>query len=359
MTSDVSTLDMQTVETFAQEVAGQVMGAVTTAAVIVGDELGLYAALAEAGPSTPAELAARTGTHTRYLREWLAQQAASGFVRYEADTGRFTLPPEHAAVLATDDSPAAMAGAALLPAGMFRGVDRMVEAFRTGAGVPWSDHDEAIFESTERFFKVGYRNSLITDWIPALDGVDDKLTDGARVADVGTGRGAPLLLLAEAYPRSEFVGYDTHEPSIDVARERAAAAGVTDRVRFEVADATRYPVEGYDLICYFDTFHDLGDPVSAAVHARHALATDGTLMLVEPMAMDDLATNLSDNPFAAMNYGASLFLCVANSLAQPVGLALGAQAGASRLAAVLDEAGYDHVRWAAESPFHMVLEAGP
>lgn len=359
MDADIGTLDMENVQTFAQYVAQQLIGAVTTAAVVVGDELGLYAALAGGGPSTPAELAAATETHERYVREWLAQQAAIGFLYYDGATGAFTLPPEHAAVLATDDSPAAMAGAALLPAGMFRGTDRMVEAFRTGQGVAWGDHDDAVFESTERFFRVGYRNSLVSEWIPALDGVEAKLTAGAHVADVGTGHAAALLLLAHAYPRSRFVGYDTHPPSVEVARTRAVEAGVSDRVRFEVAGASQYPTEGYDLICYFDTFHDLGDPVAAAAHARHALAPHGTLLLVEPLAFDDLSTNLANNPFAAMNYAASLFLCVANSLSQPVGLGLGAQAGEPRLRAVLEEAGYTHIRRAAQTPFNMVLEVRP
>ena len=350
---------MGKLETFAGHVAGQVTGAVTTAMVVVGDALGLYGALAASGPVTPAGLAEATGTHERYVREWLAQQAAIGFVHHDPEAGTFVLPPEHAAVLATDDSPAAMAGAALMPAGLFRATDRIVDAFRTGRGVAWGEQDEVIFESAERFFRVSYRNSLISEWIPALEGVAAKLAGGARIADVGTGRGAALLILADAYPRARFVGYDAHPPSIDVARKRAAEAGVADRVRFEVADATGYPTEGYDLVCAFDTLHDLGDPVAAAAHARRALAPDGTLMVVEPLAFDDLATNIANNPVAAMQYGASTFLCVANSLSQPVGLGLGAQAGEPRLRAVLTEAGYRHVHRVAENPFNMVFEARP
>lgn len=352
-------LDMAKLEAFAGHMAGQVIGAVTTAMVVVGDELGLYRGMAASEPVTPAALAEATSTHERYVREWLAQQAAIGFVHYDADAGTFMLPPEHAAVLATDDSPAAMAGTALMPAGLFRGTDKIVQAFRTGRGVAWGEQDEAIFESAERHFRVSYRNSLVAEWIPALDGVEAKLTAGAQVADVGTGHGAALLILAQAYPRSRFVGYDIHPPSIDVARKRAVEAGVAERVRFDVSDAAGYPTEGYDLVCYFDTLHDLGDPVAAAAHARHALAPGGTLMLVEPLAFDDLATNLANNPLAAMHYGASTFLCVANSLSQPVGLGLGAQAGEARLRAVLTEASYRHVRRAAENPFNMVLEARP
>lgn len=357
-------LDMDEVATFAQQLAGQITGAVTTAMVVVGDRLGLYRALAASGPVTPARLASDTGTHERYIREWLAQQAAGGIVDHDAETGTFVLPPERAAVLADDDSPASMAGAALLPAGLFRRTDRVAQAFRTGEGVAWGEQDEVVFEGTERFFRVSYRNSLVAEWLPALDGVAAKLDAGARVADVGTGHGAALLILAEAFPRSRFVGYDAHPPSVERARKRAAEAGVAERVRFEVADCRDYPADGYstdgyDLVCFFDTLHDLGDPVGAAAHARRSLADGGTLMLVEPIAHDDLGTNLTDNPLAAMQYGASTFLCVANSLSQPVGLGLGAQAGEARLRDVLAEAGFTEVRRAAENPFNMVLEARP
>jgi SAM-dependent methyltransferase len=350
-------VDTDRVGAFAQQVAGQITGAVTTAAIVLGDRLGLYRALAESGPVTSARLAADTGTHERYVREWLAQQAAAGVVAHDADSGTFALPPEHAAVLADDDSPAAMAGAALLPAGLFRGIDRTVDAFRSGEGVPWAEQDDVVFEGTERFFRVSYRNSLVAEWLPALDGVVAKLEAGARVADIGTGHGAALLVLAEAYPRSRFVGYDAHPRSVEVARKRAAEAGVAERVRFEVADSCGYPAGGHDLVCFFDTLHDLGDPVGAAAHARRSLAEDGTLMLVEPIAFDDLDTNLTDNPLAAMQYAASTFLCVANSLSQPVGLGLGAQAGEARLRDVLAEAGFARIRRAAANPFNMVLEA--
>lgn len=352
-------LDMQRVEEFVGHVAGQITGAVTTAMVVVGDRLGLYAAMAGAGPVTPADLAAASGTHERYVREWLAQQAAVGFVVHDAAAGTFTLPAEHAAVLADDDSPAAMVGAALMPAGLFRRTDRLAEAFRTGDGVPWGEQDPAVFAGAERFFRVAYRNGLVDEWIPALDGVADALAAGGRVADVGAGHGAPTILLAQAYPAATFVGFDTHPGSVETARARADAAGVGDRVRFEVADALGYPADGYDLVCFFDALHDLGDPVGAAAHARKALRPQGVLLLVEPLACDDLATNLAENPGAAMMYGASTSLCVANALSQPVGTALGAQAGEQRLREVLTEAGCAAVRRIAQSPFHMVLEARP
>jgi 2-polyprenyl-3-methyl-5-hydroxy-6-metoxy-1,4-benzoquinol methylase len=352
-------LDMDKVGAFAQHVAGAITGAATTAMVVVGDELGLYRALAGAGPVTPAGLAAETGTHERYVREWLAQQAAAGFISYDAGTGTFTLPPEHAAVLATDDSPAAMAGAALLPAGMFRGTSKIAEAFRTGRGIAWGEQDPAIFAATERFWQVSYRTSLVTDWIPALGGVADRLRAGARVADIGCGHGAAVILMAQEYPESRFTGYDSHPPSIEVARKRATDAGVADRVRFDTADASSYPADGYNLVCFFDVLHDLGDPVGAAAHARAALAPGGTLMLVEPLAGgEDLVLSFA-SPAAALNYAASTFLCIPASLSQPVGLGLGSQAGEPQLRAVLTEAGYSHVRRVAENQFNMVLEARP
>lgn len=352
-------LDQEALEAFTGHVAGQVTGAVTTAMAVIGDELGLYRAMAPAGPVTPAALAESTGTHERLVREWLAQQAAAGFVDHDPGTGTFTLPAERAAVLASDDSPAALVGAALMPAGVFRGLDKLVHAFRTGNGVAWGDQDEVIFAGAERFFRVAYRNSLVREWIPALDGVEPKLAAGARVADVGTGHGAPLLILAEAYPASRFVGYDAHPSSVETAGQRAREAGVADRVRFEIADAVGYRGEGYDLVCFFDALHDLGDPVAAAAHARHALAPGGILMVVEPLAFDDLATNLANNPLAAMQYGASTALCVPHSLSEPVGLSLGGQAGEARLRDVLTEAGFGQVRCAVQTPFNIVLQARP
>lgn len=352
------TLDRDKVEDFAQQVAGMLTGGATAAMMVVGDRLGLYAALARTGPLTAAGLASATGTSERYVREWLAQQAAVGFVSYDAAAGAFALPPEHAAVLATDDSPASMIGGSLLIAGLHRRADALVEAFRTGEGIAWDDQDQAIFESTERFFGAAYRTRLLSEWIPALRGMRERLEAGARVADIGCGRGGVLILMARAYPQSRFTGFDAHEASIHTARERAAAAGLSDRLRFEVADSHGYPADGYDLITFFATLHDLGDPVGAAAHARTALTGDGVLMLVEPYALDDLADNVA-RPRAGLSYAASAFLCVPSSLSQPVGLALGAQPGEARLRDVLTEAGYRTVRRAAETPLNLVLEARP
>jgi len=351
-------LDMAAVGAFAQQVAGVLTGGATAAMMVVGDRLGLYAELARSGPLTPAGLAGATGTSERYVREWLAQQAAVGFVGYNAATGTFVLPPEHAAVLATDGSPAAMIGGAPLISGLHRRTDELTEAFRTGEGIAWDAQDPAVFESTERFFGVHYRSHLVGEWIPALEEMHERLTAGASVADVGCGHGTALILLAQAYPRSVFTGFDPHEPSVQTARKRAADAGLSDRVRFEIAHGDDYPDRGYDLITFFATFHDLGNPVGAAVHARTALADDGTLMLVEPFALDDLADNLA-LPGAGLSYAASTFLCVPTSLSQPVGLALGAQPGEARLREVLTQAGYRTIRRAGQTPFNLVIEARP
>lgn len=352
-----ATLDTQRVGAFAQQVGGMVVGGVTAAMIALGDKLGLYTAMSGSGGLTPEELAARTDTHERYVREWLAQQAAVGFVTYDPAAGTFALPDEHAAVLASEDSPASMIGAVPLVSGLHRRTDELAAAFRKGVGIPWSDQDPATLESTERFFRVAYRSSLVPDWIPALDGVQEKLRRGAQVADIGTGYGAPLLLLAGEFGRSRFVGYDVHPDSVAVATQRAAAAGLEERVHFEVNHCHGYPGEDLDLITFFDVFHDLGDPVGAAAHASSVLAEDGTVMLVEPLAADDLASTLATVPMAALSYAASTFLCTPNSLSQPVGLALGAQSGPARLTEVLHQGGFSRVRVAARTDFHMVIEA--
>jgi SAM-dependent methyltransferase len=349
-------MDQQLIETFAQQVLGAMSGAATTAMIVVGDRLGLYATLAGTGPSTPDELATASATAPRYVREWMAQQAAAGVLRHDAATGRFTLPPEHAAVLAAEGSPAFLAGGAVITQGWFHGIDRLVEAFRDGGGIPWSEQHPAVFEGTERFFAPGYAASLTTEWIPALDGVEARLRTGAAVADVGCGHGASTILLAAAYPAATVVGYDAHAPSIEVARKRVAEAGVGERARFEVAAADGYPGTGYDLVCFFDTLHDLGDPAAAARHARRALRPGGTLLLVEPRAEDDLEANLA-NPMAALSYAASTFQCTPASLAQPGQAALGAQAGARPLREILGAAGFDVFRRVCETPANAVYEA--
>ncbi|MDN5794330.1 MAG: class I SAM-dependent methyltransferase [Intrasporangium sp.] len=355
----MTTPDLDRIRAFAEQVGGVITGGATTAMMVLGDRLGLYAALARSSPATSTELAEQTGTHERYVREWLAQQTAVGFVTHDATEQTFTLPREHAAVLASDDSPAAMIGAAPLATGLHRRIDEVVAAFRSGDGIPWAEQDPTIFEQTERFFRTSYRNSLVPEWIPALAGVHEKLTTGACAADIGCGRGAALILLADAYPQSRFVGFDVHEPSVVTARKRAADAGVSDRVTFEVAHCHGYPQDRYDLVMFFDAFHDLGDPLGAGAYARAALTEDGTLMLVEPRAGDDLTTTIATVPVAALGYAASTFLCMPNSLSQPGGAALGALTGERRLREVLVDAGFQTIRRVAENPFNMVLEAKP
>ncbi|MDQ1519521.1 MAG: hypothetical protein QOI55_594, partial [Actinomycetota bacterium] len=294
---------------------GAVLGG---AMVVIGDKLGLYRAMAGAGSLTPADLASRTGTAERYVREWLSAQAARGYVSYDGD-GRFSLPDEHAVPLTDETSPACVIGAFEIAVGSVYATDTIAERFRTGDGFAWGAHDEHVLGGCERFFRPGYLNHLASSWIPALDGVEAKLAAGARIADVGCGHGASTLLLAAAYPAATVVGFDAHDGSIDAARDRAADAGLADRVRFEVASATTF--EGtYDLVCFFDCLHDMGDPAGACAHDRDHLAPDGTLMLIEPFANDDLESNL--NPVGAAYYGFSTLLCTPSSLSQDVGTAL-------------------------------------
>jgi 2-polyprenyl-3-methyl-5-hydroxy-6-metoxy-1,4-benzoquinol methylase len=333
-------------------------GAATTAMVALGDQHGLYRALADGGPATQDELAARTGLAARYLREWLSQQAAAGFLAYQAGDGRYALSAEAAAVLADEASPAFLAGGATLTRGWFAGIDRLAEAFRTGAGIPWHEQDPAVFDGTERFFRPGYTASLTTQWIPALPGVADRLAAGGRVADVGCGHGAAAILLARAYPRASVHGYDFHDRSVEVARLRAGLAGLGGRIQFEPLDATSYPADGFDLICLLDTLHDLGDPGAALAHARKAVAPDGTVLVVEPNAADDYEANLA-SPLAALSYAASTFQCTPAALAQPGGVALGAQAGPAAVRQLADDAGFSRFRQVTQTPVNVVLELRP
>src|SRR5262245_20720926 len=287
-------MNTQLIEENVHRLIGAMTGAATTAMVAVGDQLGLYRALADGGPATEDELAVRTGTAPRYLREWLSQQAAAGFVAYRESDGRYVLPAEAAAVLAHEASPAFLAGGTTITRGWFAGIDRLAQAFRTGNGIPWQEQDPAVFEGTERFFRPGYTANLTTEWIPALPGVADKLAAGGRVADVGCGHGVAAILLARAYPQASVHGYDFHGRSIQVARQHAGQAGLGGRIRFEPHDATNYPADGFDLICLLDTLHDLGDPAAALAHARKALAPDGAVLIVEPNAADDYAANLAN-----------------------------------------------------------------
>ena len=338
---------------FVGRAVGDVGAVLGGAMVVIGDKLGLYRAMAGAGSLTPAELAARTGTAERYVREWLSAQAARGYVSYDGD-GRFSLPDEHAVPLTDETSAACVIGAFEIAVGSVYATDTIAERFRTGDGFAWGAHDDHVLGGCERFFRPGYLNHLAGTWVPALDGVEAKLTAGALIADVGRGHGASTLLLAEAYPASTVVGFDAHAGSIDAARKRAADAGLAERVRFEVASATTF-AGTYDLVCFFDCLHDMGDPAGACAHVRDRLAPDGTLMLIEPFANDDLEGNL--NPVGAAYYGFSTLLCTPSSLSQSVGTALGAQAGEARLRDIVTGAGFTTLRRVAETPFNIVLEA--
>ncbi len=342
------------IEDFAHKALGDVAGALTAALVVLGDKLGLYKALAE-GPATAAELAARTATAERYVREWLNAQAAAGYVTYE--DGRYTLPPAQAACLADDDSPTCVLGAFQGMTAAMRANGKVAEGFKSGHGVGWHEHDPELFVGIERFFRPGYVAHLVSEWIPALAGVQAKLERGARVADVGCGLGASTIILAQAFPRSSFVGFDYHPASIERARERARAAGVADRVRFEVASAKAFPGTGYDLVAFFDCLHDMGDPVGATRHVRQAVAPEGTFLVVEPFAGDHVEDNLT--PVGRLFYSVSTLVCTPASLAQEVGLALGAQAGEARLRSVLQQGGFTRIRRATATPFNLVLEARP
>jgi 2-polyprenyl-3-methyl-5-hydroxy-6-metoxy-1,4-benzoquinol methylase len=329
------------------------------ATVVIGDRLGLYSALAQRGPSTAAELAAATGCDERYLQEWLSAQVAAEYACYDPETGRFHLDEAQAACLADDALPTFMAGGMAVASSLHRDQDVVEEAFRTGAGVGWHQHHQDLFVGTERFFRPGYAANLTTSWIPSLDGVEAKLAAGATVADVGCGHGASTILLAQAYPSSRFVGFDYHAPSIEVARKRAAEAGVGDRVRFEVASASDFTGGPYDLVCIFDALHDMGEPGAAAAHIRAQLADEGTLLLVEPNAGDRLEDNL--HLVGKIFYSASSFICTPASRHQggEHAACLGAQAGQGRLTEVLRGAGFGSVRRAAETPFNIVLDVKP
>lgn len=322
--------------------------------VSLGRKLDLYTAMAGAGPLSPAELANRAACAERYVREWLNSQAAGGYVEYDPARGTYELPPEHALVLADDTSAVYMPPAWDVPASMWLDEEKTMEAFRTGKGVAWGDHDHRLFHGVAALYRNAYRESLVESWIPALDGVEAKLRAGGRVADVGCGFGYSTIVMAEAFPKSTFVGFDVHAGSVEAARRIAADAGVSDRVRFELADASSYREDGFDLVCFFDCLHDLGDPVRALRNAGRSLNTEGTIMAVEPFANDRVEENF--NTLGRMYFAASTTLCVAHSLSEDGGAALGAQAGAERLTEVFHEAGLPRVRQAAKTPFNIILE---
>lgn len=328
-------------------------GAAIMANVLLGDELGLYRAMADGKPVTPEQLAERTHCNSRLVREWLSGQAASGYV--EHDAGRFRLPEEQAMALAQEDSPVYVAGGASVLASMYLDKDKVVTAMRGNGALSWANHHPCLFSGTERFFRPGYRAHLVDEWLPALDGVVSRLEQGAKVADVGCGHGASTLIMAKAFPKSTFHGFDFHDRSIEQARQRAADAAVGDRVAFTQATARDFPGGDFDLVCFFDCLHDMGDPVGAAHRAHEALKPGGTVLLVEPFANDTLDENL--NPVGRLYYAASTCICTPNSLSQEVKLGLGAQAGERRLRQVFAEAGFSHFRRATETPFNLVLEA--
>jgi SAM-dependent methyltransferase len=350
-------IDQGKLEKFMEKAVGEMGAAMNAALVLLGEKVGLYKAMAGGGPMSSDELARKTGTNERYVREWLNAQAAGGYVTYDAATQRYTLPDEQALALAVEDSPAYLPGAFQVIASVIKDQPRIAEAFRTGAGVGWHEHDPDLFEGTERFFRPSYAANLIGSWIPALDGVEAKLKAGAKVADVGCGHGASTILMAQAYPKSKFVGFDYHGRSIEHAWQKATAAGVADRVGFQVAWAKGFPGKDYDLVAFFDCLHDMGDPVGAAAHVRETLAPDGTWMIVEPYANDRIEDNL--NPVGRIFYSASTMICTPASKAQEVGLALGAQAGEARMRDVVTKGGFTRFRRATQTPFNLVFEARP
>ncbi|TPG19987.1 class I SAM-dependent methyltransferase [Sphingomonas koreensis] len=351
----MAAIDQDKLHAFVGKMLGDLGGAMSVPTVRLGMRLGLFVAL-DQGPATAAELADRAGgLHERYVREWAMAQAANGYVDFDAASGRFTLNPEQVMVFVNRDSPVYLAGAFEMAAAMVEAEDKVEECFRKGSGVRWGDHAGCLFCATGQFFRPGYVNNIVQTWIPALDGVEARLKAGAKVADVGCGVGFSTLLMAKAYPDSEFVGFDFHEPSIEQARRHAAEHGLSDRVRFEATPAKEIAEKDFDLITMFDCLHDMGDPRGCARHMRKMLTPEGSWMIVEPIASDDPQGNL--NPVGRLYYNASTMICVPTSLDQEVGEALGAQAGETKLRAVIMDGGFERVTRAAEGPFNMVLQA--
>ncbi len=343
---------------FLRKFVGDLGATMHAGSIVIGEKLGLYKAMATPNERiTAAELAEKTGTNERYVREWLNANAAGGYVEYDAEKDAYYLNDEQAFVMTNENNPAYLPGAFILATAALKAVPKMIDRFKTGDGLGWHEHDGDLFCGTELFFRPGYIANLVTSWIPALQGVEDKLTAGAKVADVGCGLGASTILMAQAFPNSEFVGFDYHDKSIEQARAKADAAGVGDRVKFEVASAQNFPGSEYDLVTFFDCLHDMGDPVGAARHVRQSLKSDGTWMIVEPFANDEAKDN--HNPVGRVYYSASTLICTPASRSQEVGLGLGAQAGEARLRGVASEGGFNQFRRATETPFNLVLEARP
>ena len=352
---DAPTIDHAKLDAFLTRTVADLAAGHAGVMVSIGMKLGLYKAMAGVGPLSSTELADRTGCAERYVREWLNSQVAGGYVDFHPVSATYELTPEQALVLADEDSPMYMPNALQITASMWRDEDKTIAAIRSGQGVAWGDHDERLYCGVAAFFRNSYRAFLLSEWLPALDGVVPRLETGITVADIGCGHGHSTLLMAEAFPNSRFHGFDVHAESIDEARRLAAAAGVSDRVQFDVARATDFPGAGYDLVCFFDALHDMGDPVAAARHAAKSLAPDGTVMLIEPFANDRVEDNVS--PVARLYYSGSVALCCAHAIADGGELVLGAQAGEARLAEVLRKAGLSHFRRAAATPFNLIIEA--
>ena len=357
MKTSALNVDEEKLHKFLDKAIEEMGGAMNTALVTIGDRLGLYKAMAGAGKMSAKELAGKTGTDARYVQEWLSAQAAGGFIQYHPDSQTFSLPDEQAMALAVDDSPCFLPGAYQVINAVIVDEPMIRNAFKTGEGVAWHQHSADLFEGTERFFRPGYAAHLVPEWIPALDGVDQKLKKGGRVADVGCGHGTSTLLMARAYPKATFFGFDYHDRSIDWATKQAEREGVSHRVKFGLAQAKDFPGKDYTLVTFFDCLHDMGDPVGAATHVRNSLADDGSWMIVEPLAGDQLEENLT--PIGRMYYGASTMVCTPASRAQEVGLALGAQAGEKRLRDVVTKGGFTRFRRATETPFNLIFEAKP
>jgi len=355
-TAQAPALDMDKLNAFIGQFVTDLGAAVHSGMVVIGEKLGLYKTLAE-GPMSSLELAMRTNTDERYLREWLASQAAGGYITYNEKANKFSLTEEQAFTLAHEDSPAYLPGAFELALGSLAAVPRIAESFRSGQGMGWHEHDDGVFHGCEKFFRPGYAANLVSSWIPSLDEMKLKLESGAKVADVGCGKGSSTLLMAKAFPKSQFFGFDYHDKSIQAANQAAKAAGIDDRVTFRVAKAKEFPGKNYDFVTVFDCLHDMGDPIGAAAHVRQSLASDGTWMIVEPYANDNLKDNL--NPVGRVYYSFSTLLCTPCSKSQEVGLALGAQAGETRIRNVVSSAGFSRFRRAAETPFNIVYEARP
>jgi len=349
-------IDTEKLNVFLGQFVTDLGAAVHAGMVVIGERLGLYKALL-GGPMTSSELAAKTGTDERYLREWLSSQAAGRYITYDGDTRKFSLTEEQAFTLAREDSPAYLPGAFQLALGALAAVPRIADSFRSGAGMGWHEHDDSVFHGCEKFFRPGYAANLMSSWIPALHDVKGKLEAGARVADVGCGLGSSTILMAKAFPKSQFFGFDYHDKSIQAAREAAAREGVANRVTFDVAKAKDFPGKDYDFVAVFDCLHDMGDPVGAAKHVRQSLREDGTWMIVEPFAKDDLKDNLT--PVGRVYYSFSTLLCTPCSRSQEVGLCLGAQSGEARMREVVTSAGFSRFRRATETPFNLVYEARP